>query len=54
VKGNVHVKEAQAASDQQLGTAQSLLQQAAPALQSKAKMHVDKALEELSTALSVK
>ena len=54
VKGDNHVKEAQVASDQQLRTAQNLLQQAAPALVGDARMHVDKALEQLSIALSIK
>ena len=54
VKGGGNVKQEQLASDQQLRTAQSLLQQAAPALEGKARMHVDKALEQLSIALSIK
>jgi hypothetical protein len=54
LKGDNHVREVQVASDQQLRVAQSLLQQAAPALQGKVRMHVDKALEQLSIALSIK
>ena len=54
VKGDGHVKEVQVASDQQLRAAQSLLQQAAPALHGNARMHVDKALEQLSIALSIR
>jgi hypothetical protein len=46
--------EQQVVSDQQLRTAQGLLQQALPGLPQKAKNHVERALEQLSTALSIK
>ena len=46
--------ELQGVSDQQLRTAQGLLQQARPGLPTKAQRHVDKALAQLSTALSIK
>jgi hypothetical protein len=46
--------EKQGVSDQQLRTAQGLLQQARPGLPVKAQRHVDKALAQLSIALSIK
>jgi hypothetical protein len=52
--GNGKGHEQQATSDQQLQTATSLLQQARAGLPEKAQKHVDKALEHLSTALSIK
>jgi hypothetical protein len=52
--GNGKGHEQQVASDQQIQTATSLLQQARPGLPLKAQKHVDKALEQLSTALSIK
>ena len=52
--GNGKGHEQQGVSDQQLHTAQSLLQQARPGLPPKAQKHVDKALAHLSTALSLK
>ena len=54
LQGDGQGQEQQAVSDQQLRTAQSLLQQAAPALQGNARMHVDKAIDQLSIALSIK
>ena len=52
--GNGKGHEQQATSDQQLQTATSLLQQARAGLPTKAQKHVDKALEELSAALTIK
>ncbi len=52
--GNGKGHEQQGTSDQQLQTATSLLQQARAGLPPKAQRHVDKALEQLSTALSIK
>jgi len=52
--GNGKGHEQQVVSDQQLQTATSLLQQARPGLPPKAQKHVDKALEQLSIALSIK
>jgi hypothetical protein len=52
--GNGKGHEQQVTSDQQLQTATTLLQQARPGLPPKAQRHVDKALEDLSTALSIK
>jgi len=46
--------EQQVVSDQQLRTAQGLLQQALPGLPKNAQNHVQKALAQLSTALSIK
>jgi hypothetical protein len=46
--------EQQVTSDQQLQTATSLLQQARAGLPTKAQKHVDKALEQLAAALSIK
>ena len=54
VAGNGKGHEAQVVSDQQLRTAQTLLQQARPGLPAKAQKHVDKALEQITTALSIK
>jgi hypothetical protein len=52
--GGGHVREAQLTSDDQLRAAQGLLQQAATGLPPKAHEHVQKAIEELSIALSIK
>jgi hypothetical protein len=55
LSGDGRVKEQQAASDQQLRTAQTLLQQAlAAGLKPKPQEHVEKALAFLNTALSIK
>ena len=55
LSGDGRVKEQQVASDQQLRTAQCLLQQAVAAgLKPKPQMHVEKALAFLTTALSIK
>jgi hypothetical protein len=54
VAGNGKGHEPQVVSDQQLRTAQGLLQQARPGLPTKAQLHVDKALQQLATALSIK
>ena len=53
LQGDGQGKEVQAASDQQLRTAQSLLQQALPSLRERAKMHIERAIQQLSMALSV-
>jgi pyruvate/2-oxoglutarate dehydrogenase complex dihydrolipoamide acyltransferase (E2) component len=53
LQGDGQGQEAQATSDQQLRTAQSLLQQALPSLHQRAKMHIEKAIQQLSMALSV-
>ena len=52
--GNGKGHEQQVTSDQQLQTATSLLQQARSGLPTKAQKHVDKALEQLATALTIK
>jgi hypothetical protein len=52
--GGGHVREAQVTSDDQLRTAQGLLQQAATGLPPKALEHVQKAIEQISLALSIK
>ena len=52
--GGGHVREAQVTSDDQLRTAQGILQQAATGLPPKALEHVQKAIEQLSLALSIK
>jgi hypothetical protein len=52
--GNGHGHEQQVASDDQLHTAQGLLQQAVTGLPPKAQEHVQKAIEEISIALSIK
>ena len=54
VRGDGKGHEKQGVSDAQLRTAQGLLQQARPGLSGKALKHVDKALQELSIALSIK
>ena len=55
LSGDGRVKEQQVASDQQLRTAQTLLQQAlAAGLRPKPQEHVEKALAFLNTALSIK
>jgi hypothetical protein len=46
--------EKQGVSDAQLRSAQGLLEQARPGLPEKAQKQVDKALDELSTALKIK
>jgi hypothetical protein len=52
--GNGKGHEQQVVSDQQLKTATGLLQQALPGLPPNAQKHVNKALEQLSIALSIK
>jgi hypothetical protein len=52
--GSGHGHEQQVASDDQLHTAQGLLQQAVTGLPPKAQEHVQKAIEEISIALSIK
>lgn len=54
LSGGGHVREAQVISDDQLRAAQGLLQQAATGLPPKAREHVQKAIEQLSIALSIK
>lgn len=54
VRGDGKGHEKQAASDQQLRAAQSLLQQASSGLSGKALKHVNKAIEHISTALAIK
>jgi hypothetical protein len=54
LQGDSSGQEQQGASDQQLHTAQSLLQQALTGLPEKAKRHVERAIEQLSVALSIK
>jgi hypothetical protein len=54
VRGDGKGHEKQGLSDAQLRTAQGLLQQARPGLSGKALKHVDKAMQELSIALSIK
>lgn len=54
LQGNGRVREQRVVSDEQLITAQHILQQALPTMPPKAKEHVEKALEELSIALSLK
>lgn len=54
LQGTGRGKEQRVVSDEQLLTAQRLLQQALPGLPPKAKTHVEKALEQLSIALSLK
>jgi len=54
LSGDGHGKEQQGTSDAQLKNAQALLQQAIPTLTGKAQMHVNKAIEQISTALSIK
>src|SRR3974377_234157 len=53
VRGDGKGHEKQGVSDAQLRTAQGLLQQARSGLSGKALKHVDKALQELSIALSI-
>jgi len=52
--GNGNGHEKQVTSDQQLQTANTLLQQALPGLPPKAQKHVSKALEDLAAALAIK
>ncbi len=52
--GNGKGHEQQVTSDQQLQTANTLLQQAMPGLPPKAQKHVSKALEDLAAALAIK
>lgn len=54
LQGNGSGREQRVVSDQQLLTAQRILQQALPTMPPKAKEHVEKALEQLSLALSLK
>jgi hypothetical protein len=53
LQGDGQGQEAQATSDQQLHTAQGLLKQAVTDLPGKAKFHVEKAIEQLSVALTI-
>jgi hypothetical protein len=52
--GNGHGHEAQVASDEQLRTARGLLQQAVTGLPPRAQQHVQKAIAQISVALSIK
>jgi hypothetical protein len=52
--GNGHGHEQQVASDQQLHMAQTLLQQAVTGLPPRAQEHVQKAIDEISVALSIR
>jgi hypothetical protein len=52
--GSGHGHEKQVVSDQQLRTAQGLLQQAVTGLPPRAQEHVQKAIEQISIALSIK
>jgi hypothetical protein len=54
LQGNGRGHEAQTTSDQQLRTAQGLLQQALPGLTGGPQEHVQKAIQQLSVALSIK
>jgi len=54
VHGDGKVREAQAVSDQQLRTAQGLLEQARTGLAGKPLKHVNQAIHHLSTALSIR
>ena len=54
VSGKGRVRESQGASDAQLRAAQALLQQAAPQLSGKALKHVNAAIAQISTALSIR
>ena len=54
LQGDGRGREQRVVSDQQLITAQRVLQQALPTMPPKAKEHVEKALKELSIALSLK
>ena len=54
VQGDGKGHEQQGTSDEQLRTAQGLLQQAVPNLTGKALKHVNKAIEQISTALTIK
>lgn len=52
--GNGHGHEQQVVSDDQLRTAQGLLRQAVSGLAGRAQEHVQKAIEQISVALSIK
>jgi hypothetical protein len=54
VRGDGHNHEKQGVSDEQLRTANGLLEQARPALKGKSLHHVNRALKEISTALKIK
>jgi hypothetical protein len=54
VRGDGRGHEKQGVSDAQLRTAQGLLQQALPGLSGKPLKHVNRALQQLSIALSIK
>src|ERR1035437_10982041 len=54
VRGDGKAHEKQGVSDAQLRAAQGLLQQARPGLSGKPLKHVDRALQQLSIALSIK
>jgi hypothetical protein len=54
LSGDGHGHEGQITSDDQLRTAQGLLQQAVTGLPPKAQEHVQKAIEQISVALSIK
>ena len=54
LQGNGRVREQRVVSDEQLITAQRILQQALPTMPPTAREHVEKALDQLSLALSLK
>jgi hypothetical protein len=54
LQGNGRGREQRVVSDEQLATAQRILQQALPTMPTTAKAHVEKALDQLSLALNVK
>lgn len=54
VKGDGKNRERQGASDAQLRAAQNLLHQASPGLSGAPAKHVDQAIKQISTALSIK
>jgi hypothetical protein len=54
LSGGGHGREAQVTSDDQLRAAQGLLQQAVSGLPPRAQEHVQKAIEQISVALSIK
>jgi len=54
INGRGRVHEPQAASDAQLRAAQGLLEQASAGLSAKAHKHVEAAIKQISTALSIR
>jgi hypothetical protein len=54
ISGHGHVREPQIASDGQMRDAQAMLQQAAGGLSGKALKHVNNAIEQINTALSIR